>query len=135
MKRLSICLLIVWLWMMRPADAQTRTLGWTSVVVGGALIAASFNYKRDCDGYRSRYEGGFSEGYRVYDYCTTLTDRTATTKDTPWDISLARPALLYSGIAALTGEFSWRRSGLMRPWPSHRCGAAFTSERRSGSSS
>lgn len=103
MKRLSICLLIVWLWMMRPADAQTRTLGWTSVVVGGALIAASFNYKRDCDGYRSRYEGGFSEGYRVYDYCTTLTDRTATTKDTPWDISLARPALLYSGIAALTG--------------------------------
>ena len=100
---LIISLGIVILMAPAPAAAQTKALGWTSVVAGGALIAGAFNYTRDCDGYRSRYEGGVREGFYVYDVCTTVEGRMTTTKDTPWDITLARTPLLYAGVAAITG--------------------------------
>ena len=85
-----------------PAAAQTKALGWTSVVAGGALVAAAFDYSRDCGGYRSRYEGGFREGFYVSDLCTTVEGHTTITKNTPWDITLTRTPLLYTGVAAIT---------------------------------
>ncbi len=104
MKGVIISLGIVMMLMAHsPAEAQTKALGWTSVVAGGALIVGAFNYTRDCAGYRSRYEGGFREGFYVSDVCTTVEGHTMITKDTPWDITLARTPLLYTGVAAITG--------------------------------
>lgn len=72
------------------------------LVLGGAgSIAAAFNYKRDCEGYRSTYR----EGLYGYDYCTTVYagGRHVHTEETPWDIRLARKPLLYVGTGAVVG--------------------------------
>ncbi len=77
-----------------------RFAGGVLLVLGGVgSIAAAFNYKRDCEGYRS----SFREGLYGYDYCTTVAGRHVHTEETPWDIRLARKPLLYVGAGAVVG--------------------------------
>ena len=69
------------------------------LILGGAgAVAGAFNYRRDCRGYRSTYR---QDWITEYDYCTTINGRHVHTEDTPWDISLARPALLWGGVGAI----------------------------------
>ena len=79
-------------------------LGVVTAIAGAGMIVGAFNYTKDCDdGYRSVYETGFRSEYATYDYCTTFAGNTVTTRETPVDISLKRPKLLYSGIGAVIG--------------------------------
>ena len=81
-----------------------RTLGVVTAIAGAGMVVGAFNYKKTCDdGYRSVYETGFRAEYATYDYCTTFAGNTVTTRETPVDISLKRPKLLYSGIGAVIG--------------------------------
>ena len=107
MKQIVIVLFVLVLAV--PAQAQeprarssSRTLTGVLLIAGGAgAIAGAFNYRRDCSGYRStfRQERYFFD--ETYDYCTTVYDRHVHVEETPWDISLARPGLLWGGIGAI----------------------------------
>ena len=78
------------------SDTRLKT-GLVLVLGGAAAMAGAFNYRRDCDdGYRSTFGNT-----RQYDYCTTVAERRHVhTEETPIDVDLARPALLYVGAGA-----------------------------------
>ena len=86
------------------------------------MTALAFNYRRDCDGpdqYRTTVDHGFY--YGTSDYCTTYySDGRAHTENTPIDIRLARPGMLWTGIGAIGGGL------VVALWPS---APAFTVER------
>ena len=122
------CALLVSAAPLRAADrGDMRVLGVVTAIAGAGMIVGAFNYKKDCDdGYRSVYETGFRSEYATYDYCTTFAGNTVTTRETPVDISLKRPKLLYSGIGACDRRgaacycFSWLTSTERRNatgWP------------------
>ena len=81
----------------RVRSQQRVNAGIVSIIAGTGLVLGAFNYKRECDGYRSQ----FRDGLESYDYCTTFSDRSSITENTPWDISLARPPMLYTGLGAV----------------------------------
>ncbi len=96
MKR-AIALLLL-LATVAPAAAQTERRarsdtrfrnGLILVLVGTGSVAAAFDYRRDCDGYRSTYRGRSSLG-NDYDFCTTVSSRHVHTEETPWTASLKR---------------------------------------------
>lgn len=105
MKNIAIVVVLALLVIARPSSGQERDIrspqrtatGILLVLGGAGSIAAAFNYKRDCAGYRS----SFREGLYGYDYCTTVAGRHAHTEETPWDIRLARKPLLYAGAGAV----------------------------------
>ena len=89
-----------------PAAATPQSkdaVGIITAVVGAGLILGAFNYSSECDGYRTQIDSNYSIGYSGADYCTTFTSRGSRTRETPLNISLARPTLLYTGIGAMIG--------------------------------
>ena len=99
---------------VRPAEAQSRwAVGWWTVAAGGTMTALAFNYRRDCDGrdqYRTTFDHGFY--YGTSDYCTTISGGHVHTEHTPISARLARPGMLWTGIAAIGGGL------VLALWPS-----------------
>lgn len=84
-----------------PAAAQSRTmLGLLSVLAGSGLVAAAFDYQADTcpEGYSTHtFEHEPTQCFFVSPHPPFDTD----TRDAATDVTLKRPALLWTGVGAL----------------------------------